>query len=265
MTIIIIIIERKMLGRFDILKLDDKLRENRENNNRRRKRELAEAADNNNINININNSHTYPVKTHTAAVQHAKGLLSEKDANGKRMFSDREVSKYSSLPYHEVQLLSSSIEKQERGILLFGGKREALAQVKPGVHIQGPAPTCSVSGSTVTCSSFQIAGLGNTAATAELQITGTFSTQCTNPGGNVAPGQNSQASGTSGPVSISTDKNGKATVPSLSATAQPPSQTQLNALCSNPQWTGSVTGFTVTSATILVTQNGGIVFSQQVI
>jgi len=132
-------------------------------------------------------------------------------------------------------------------------------------HIQGPAPTCSVSGSTLSCSSFQIAGLGNTPATAQLTITGTFSTQCTNPGGNVAPGQSKTASGTSGPVSISTDKNGKATVPPLSATAQPPSQTELNALCPNPQWTGSVSGFTVTSATITVTQNGAVVFSLQVV
>jgi hypothetical protein len=116
----------------------------------------------------------------------------------------------------------------------------ALAQAG---HFVG-TPTCTDQGTTVECRG-KVAGLGGTTFTITVEATGTASVTCTNPGGNVAPGQSftTTVAGTSGP--FPTPRNGQArfTVESVTPTAPPGS-------CPNPMWTATVTDVAFTTATV---------------
>jgi hypothetical protein len=96
----------------------------------------------------------------------------------------------------------------------------------------------------VSCSG-KVAGLGGTTFTITVSAQGTASVTCTNPAGNVAPGQSfsTTVTGTSGP--FATPRNGQArfTVTSDAPTAPPGS-------CPNPMWTATVTDVTFTTATV---------------
>ena len=64
-------------------------------------------------------------------------------------------------------------------------------------------PTLTLSGNTARSSAFSIAGLGSDATvTATLVVKGTCDVQCKNKGGNIAPGQDTEAVGstTIGPI-----------------------------------------------------------------
>lgn len=111
-----------------------------------------------------------------------------------------------------------------------------------------------------------LSGLGNTPATATLQITSSFMYTCQNKGGNVAPGQTSiEVIGAPGTQLLdSTDHNGRA---SLSVTAYPgtPSATVSGnaAGCPNGNWTGiNPTQTGPTTALLTITQGGVIIYSQ---
>jgi hypothetical protein len=116
----------------------------------------------------------------------------------------------------------------------------ALAQ---SGHFVG-TPTCSDIGTQVQCSG-KVAGLGGTTFTITVSAQGTASVTCTNPAGNVAPGQSftTTVTGTSGP--FATPRNGQApfTVTSTAPTAPAGS-------CPNPKWTATVTDVAFTTATI---------------
>jgi hypothetical protein len=111
-----------------------------------------------------------------------------------------------------------------------------------GTHLQSGTPDCQVSGLVVTCSSYDLAGVGNTNATATLSATYSGTVLCTNPAGNVAPGQtqNPTINTSSGRLS---PKNGRLTVPSLSSTSdQATIEAALlqNTSCPNGKWSKSV-------------------------
>jgi hypothetical protein len=127
-----------------------------------------------------------------------------------------------------------------------------------GVHFQGPAPTITKSGDTATSTAFTLAGLGQGSGTATLTVTGVFQVQCRNPGGNIAPGQDTTATGTSGDFGF-TSQNGKASIPSLTATLNPNTVDTSNS-CPNSSWTPIVGSGTVTSATLTVKFNGETIF-----
>jgi hypothetical protein len=124
----------------------------------------------------------------------------------------------------------------------------ALAQAG---HFVG-TPTCTDQGTTVECRG-KVAGLGGTTFTITVEATGTASVTCTNPGGNVAPGQSftTTVAGTSGP--FPTPRNGQArfTVESVTPTAPPGS-------CPNPMWTATVTDVAFTDATITLREDSTI-------
>jgi hypothetical protein len=148
------------------------------------------------------------------------------------------------------------------GLALSSSLNTTALAAKPGtsgVHFQGPAPTITINGNTATSTSFTLAGLGQGTGTAELTVTGFFSVQCRNPGGNIAPGQNTVATGSSGAQGF-TAQNGKATVGSLSATLDP-STVNTSHSCPNSSWTPIVGSGTVTSATLTVTFNGQTIFT----
>jgi hypothetical protein len=128
----------------------------------------------------------------------------------------------------------------------FGGA--AFAQ---SGHFVG-TPTCRDIGTQVQCSG-KVAGLGGTTFTIMVSAPGTASVTCTNPGGNVAPGQSfsTTVAGTSGP--FPTPRNGQArfTVTSNTPTAPPGS-------CPNPMWTATVTDVTFGPATVTLSEDSTV-------
>jgi hypothetical protein len=104
--------------------------------------------------------------------------------------------------------------------------------------------TCTDIGTQVQCSG-KVAGLGGTTFTITVSAQGTASVTCTNPAGNVAPGQafSFTATGSSGP--FPTPRNGQSayTVRTNAPTAPAGS-------CPNPMWTATVTDVAFTTATI---------------
>jgi hypothetical protein len=110
-----------------------------------------------------------------------------------------------------------------------------------GTHVQSGTPSCQESGFTVTCSSYDLAGVGNTNATATLSVTYSGTVLCTNPAGNVAPGQTQNPTIPTSSGSLS-PKNGRLTVPSLASADQATIEAALvqNTSCPNRKWTKSV-------------------------
>jgi hypothetical protein len=119
-------------------------------------------------------------------------------------------------------------------------------------------PTFTDNGTTVTATG-TIAGLGNEDVTVEVLATGTGTVTCTNPAGNVAPGQDQEIN-TSGTVTGLEVKNGRVT---FSVTTEPPEQPTdaTDAGCPNDKWTATITDVEFTSATINVFQGGSLVFT----
>lgn len=116
------------------------------------------------------------------------------------------------------------------------------ANAPNGTHVQSGAPDCTVSGYAVTCSSYNLAGVGNTDATANLSATYNGTVLCTNPAGNVAPGQTQYPTLNTSSGSLS-PKNGQLTIPSLSSTNDPATieaALKQNTVCPNTKWTKSV-------------------------
>jgi hypothetical protein len=110
-----------------------------------------------------------------------------------------------------------------------------------GTHVQSGTPTCTESGFTVTCSSYDLAGVGNKNATANLSVTYSGTVLCTNPAGNVAPGQTEYPSIPTSTGAIQ-PKNGRLTVPELTSATQSQIEAALmeNTSCPNRKWTKSV-------------------------
>lgn len=121
------------------------------------------------------------------------------------------------------------------------------ANAPNGTHVQSGTPSCEVDGFIVTCSSYDLAGVGSTNATATLSATYSGTVLCTNPAGNVAPGQTQNPT-----IPTSTgqlqSKNGRLAVPSLTSATQTTIETALkqNTSCPNIKWTKSVQAGTIT-------------------
>jgi hypothetical protein len=111
-----------------------------------------------------------------------------------------------------------------------------------GTHVQTGTPTCTVTGLNVSCSSYELAGVGNTNARADLSATYSGTVVCRNNGGNLSDSQH-QGSFTSTTSSGDlSPKNGRLTVPSESVTAPTPAQFIAQQSCPNPQWTPELQG-----------------------
>jgi hypothetical protein len=129
--------------------------------------------------------------------------------------------------------------------LLFGVVAAALlafpslASAQSG-HFVGDQ-TCSDIGTQVQCSG-KVAGLGGTTFTITVSAQGTASVTCTNPAGNVAPGQSfsTGVTGSSGP--FATPRNGQARYTVTSTAPSAPAGS-----CPNPKWTATVTDVAFTS------------------
>jgi hypothetical protein len=123
----------------------------------------------------------------------------------------------------------------------------------------GNAPSCADAGTTVECTG-KVAGLGGTTFEITIEAEGIASVECTNPGGNVAPGQDTAVTvaGTTEP--LPTPRNGqfRFTVETDDPEPLPPTPT-----CPNDQWTPNIVDVAFTEATLTLFEDG--VFSDQVI
>jgi hypothetical protein len=140
--------------------------------------------------------------------------------------------------------------------LLLGAVAAAVLAFPGGAAAQSGhfvgTPTCTDIGTQVKCSG-KVAGLGGTTFTITVSAQGTASVTCTNPAGNVAPGQSFTTTtiGSSGP--FPTPRNGQAgfTVTSNPPTAPPGS-------CPNPKWTATVTDVAFTTATVTLLEDSTV-------
>jgi uncharacterized protein YgbK (DUF1537 family) len=103
-------------------------------------------------------------------------------------------------------------------------------------------PVCTITGTTVTCTETQIAGVGNTNATVQLDVTSTISGVCHNPGVNskvVEPFSESVTTTTSS--ELTSTKNGRLIVPAQTTTGASTEDFLATFTCPNPNWTPEVT------------------------
>lgn len=121
------------------------------------------------------------------------------------------------------------------------------ANAPSGTHVQSGTPACQIDGFVVTCSSYDLAGVGNTNANATLSATYSGTVLCTNPGGNVAPGQTENPTIPTSTGQLS-PKNGRLAVPALTSANQTTIETALKQSTSCPtiKWTKSVQAGSIT-------------------
>lgn len=122
-------------------------------------------------------------------------------------------------------------------------------------------PTIAFDGASATVSGGNFSGLGNIPVYGQLTVTGVANYTCYNPQGHPSPGQNpvQAQSGTSPMVPLATSKNGRATVPDITATVTaPPTPTAQQVGCGgtgSTQWTVVLNSLTATAAQFVVTQS----------
>ena len=117
-----------------------------------------------------------------------------------------------------------------------------------GTHLQTGAIGCSVNPTTqlVTCTQFELAGVGNANARATLSATYTATVQCRNHGGQIVEvkSQVKSADVTTGNLS---PKNGRLLVPALSSGPVPTAADfTAKATCPNGNWTKELLGGSIT-------------------
>jgi hypothetical protein len=125
-----------------------------------------------------------------------------------------------------------------------------------GTHFAGKtSATCTVSGLTVTCSSYQLAGVGNANAQADLTANYTATVDCFNPGTNPNnPIESHTTSFSDNPTTGQlSPKNGKLTVPSLSSS--PSGGLPAATSCPNPNWDPKIRPGTLQLASFTYTLN----------
>jgi len=116
------------------------------------------------------------------------------------------------------------------------------ANAPTGTHVQRGTPSCAVTGLNVSCSSFELAGVGNTNAQANLSATYSATVVCINGGGNPSDSQHQGTFTASNSTGQLSPKNGRLTVPSLSVTAPTEQQFLAQQTCPNPNWTPTIPG-----------------------
>jgi hypothetical protein len=128
----------------------------------------------------------------------------------------------------------------------------ALAQSGHFIENGAGAPMCTDEGTTVECTG-KVAGLGGTTFEITIEADGIASVECTNPGGNVAPGQDTAVTvaGTTGP--LPTPRNGQFvfTIETDEPPQPPPTPT-----CPNEMWTANIVDVAFTTATLTLFEDG---------
>jgi hypothetical protein len=128
------------------------------------------------------------------------------------------------------------------------------AAAPTGTHVQSGTLTCTVgTNNLVTCSTYQLAGVGNANATGSLDANYTATVQCRNHGGQIVEVKSQAESAPTTTGSLS-PKNGKLTVPSLNSGPVPSaSDFESMATCPNGNWTKQLESGTVTLSSFIYT------------
>lgn len=134
------------------------------------------------------------------------------------------------------------------------GAAPAYAQSGHFVTGGGNAPECTDEGTTVECTA-KVAGLGGTTFEITIEAPGIASVECTNPGGNVAPGQDTAVTvaGTTGPQPTPRNGSVRFTIESDDPEPLPPTPT-----CPNNKWTPNIVDVTFTEATLTLLEDGDV-------
>jgi hypothetical protein len=116
-------------------------------------------------------------------------------------------------------------------------------------------PQCLDIGTQVECSG-KVAGLGGDTFEITLEADGVAEVQCRNPGGNVAPGQDTEVTveGSSGP--LATPRNGQYV---FTVTTDDPEPLPPTPTCPNPQWTAEIVDVHFTTALLSLFEDGVLV------
>jgi hypothetical protein len=112
------------------------------------------------------------------------------------------------------------------------------ANAPEGTHLQRGTIGCTVNDTTllVTCSTFELAGVGNTNATGSLVTSYSATVTCTNNGGKTVPVKSTVQTAPTTTGSLSPE-NGRLSVPSLSSSPVPTAADfEASATCPNPNW-----------------------------
>ena len=133
-------------------------------------------------------------------------------------------------------------------VIALLGLTAAPAYAQSGHFIESGAgaPECTDEGTTVACDG-KVAGLGGTTFEITIEAPGIASVECTNPGGNVAPGQDTAVTvaGTTGPQPTPRNGSVRFTIETDDPEPLPPTPT-----CPNNQWTPDIVDVTFTTATL---------------
>jgi hypothetical protein len=122
-------------------------------------------------------------------------------------------------------------------------------------HFLDRPVSCTDIGTQLSCDA-KVAGLGGTTFELDISAPGTAIVECTNPGGNVAPGQDTEitATGTSGP--LPTPRNGSFTFRDETTDTPIVPNTPT---CPNPQWRANVVDVVFDGTATLTLSEDGIV------
>jgi hypothetical protein len=116
----------------------------------------------------------------------------------------------------------------------------AAAQCGPsGAHLQSGTQQCECSGSQISCSSFEICGVGNTDASVQLESSCTATVTCTNRGLNTVDVKTQPVTASSNVVRANA-RNGCVRIPSVPLNEPSTSQLEAAARCPNRNWRKSV-------------------------
>lgn len=144
----------------------------------------------------------------------------------------------------------------KRHLLLLAVAAVAVLAFSPAASAQSGhfvgTPTCTDEGTFLECTG-KVAGLGGTTFRIDVSASGVADVTCTNPGGNVAPGQSFSFAGAGSTGDQLTPRNGqfRFTVGTSSPTAPPGS-------CPNPMWTATVTDVHFTTATLTLFEDSTV-------
>lgn len=113
---------------------------------------------------------------------------------------------------------------------------------------------CTDMGTWLRCTA-KVAGLGGTTFQVLLEAEGTATVQCTNPGGNIAPGQRTTVQPAGDTDEMDTPRNGQSTV---TVSTDPVTAPDPAEVCPNGNWTAAITDVTFTSATLKLLEDGEV-------
>ncbi|HSK16927.1 MAG TPA: hypothetical protein VK915_12275 [Gaiellaceae bacterium] len=127
----------------------------------------------------------------------------------------------------------------------------ALAQSGHFITAGANAPQCTDIGTQVACTG-KVAGLGGTTFEITVEAAGIASVRCENPGGNIAPGQDTAVNVAGGTGPLPTPRNGQF---QFSITTDHPTVPN-TPTCPNRQWTAHVVDVAFGDATLSLFEDG---------